>query len=228
MEKSELIKKKDIEDNSVLKEKLYKRLIMLVLTLLITLLLAIGAYFFMQTPSTEVIEKLEKESITTLPEESFTFKTIKGQTFKLNATKKSFTIPKMHNRIVFLKVFGWNCKYCQEEIPELINLKKQFDGAFDIIAIESQHHTTKENQKFLEEKGINYHIVTGDRHKKFLKYLKEHHGWSGVIPLSIVIGEDGKVLAFEVGFKSYTLAELLKVSLQQYKMIKQIKNKSAH
>jgi thiol-disulfide isomerase/thioredoxin len=130
----------------------------------------------------------------------------------------------MQNRIVFLKVFGWNCKYCQKEIPELIKLKKQFDGAFDIIAIESQQHSTQENLKFSNEKDINYHIVTGSKYKRFLQYLKEHHGWSGVIPLSIVISEGGTILAFEIGAKSYTLAELLKVSLQQYKEIKKFQS----
>ncbi|NEW61606.1 TlpA family protein disulfide reductase [Sulfurovum sp. bin170] len=224
MEKSKLINKSDKNDESVKKNKLDRRLVILFLTSLIALLLAIGIYFFMPITNKNIKEE-HSETISTLPNESFVFKTVKGQTFKINATPKSFEIPKMKNRIVFLKVFGWDCKYCQQEIPELINLKKQFDGAFDIIAIESQPHTTEENQKFIEEKGINYHIVTGDKHKKFLSYLKEHHGWSGVIPLSIVIGEDGKILAFEVGFKSYTLAELLKVSLQQYKMIQKLQNK---
>jgi len=224
MEKSKLIKKSDKSDESIKKNKLDKRVVILFLTSLIALVLAIGVYFFMPTTNKNIKEEHSKTTSTS-PNESFIFKTVKGQTFKINATPKSFEIPKMKNRIVFLKVFGWDCKYCQKEIPELIKLKKQFDGAFDIIAIESQHHTTKENLKLVEEKGINYHIITGDKYKKFLSYLKEHHGWSGVIPLSIVIGEDGKILAFEVGAKSYTLAELLKISLQQYKMIQKLQNK---
>ena len=215
MKKSTLIKEN---------KKLDKRLVLVFITMLVTFLLVMGAYLIIPTTNTN-ITKEDSKTISTSPNESFIFKTVKGQTFKINATSKSFEIPKMKNRIVFLKIFGWDCKYCQKEIPELINLKKQFDGAFDVIAIESQHHTTEENQRFLEEKGINYHIVTGDKYKKFLNYLKEHHGWSGVIPLSIVIGEDGTILAFEVGFKSYTLAELLKVSLQQYKMIQKLQNK---
>jgi peroxiredoxin len=215
MKKSELIK----NDTSVEKNRSNK---IVPIISIIAILIIIGSYFLIPNSNKK------EENISTTSSESFIFKTVKGQTFKINASPSNFDIPKMKNRIVFLKVFGWDCKYCQKEIPELINLKKQFDGAFDIIAIESQHHTTEENRKFVEEKNINYHIVTGDKHQKFLDYLKEHHGWSGVIPLSIVIGEDGKVLAFEVGFKSYTLAELLKVSLQQYKLIKKIKDKSSH
>jgi peroxiredoxin len=220
MKKQELIKDSNKDKNVIKKEKQDKRLRVVFIIMLVTLLLVIGAYLFVST-SNEENNKTDLIS----PKESFVFKTIKGQTFRINASLNKFEIPKMRNRIVFLKVFGWDCKYCQKEIPELINLKKQFDGAFDVIAIESQHHTTEENIKFSNEKGINYHIVSGDKYKNFFQYLKEHHGWSGVIPLSIVIGEDGNILAFEIGAKSYTLAELLKVSLQQYKIIQKLKNK---
>ncbi len=225
MEKSELIKKTDNQEDSTEKKKPDKRLMVIFSLILVTLLFLIGAYLFISKSTDSSTSKENSKIHSTSKEESFIFKTIKGQIFKIEASPKSFKIPKLENRIVFLKVFGWNCKYCQKEIPELIKLKNQFDGAFDVIAIESQHHTTKENQKFAREKGINYHIVTGDKYKKFFDYLKEHHGWNGVIPLSIVIGEDGKILAFEIGAKSYTLAELLKVSLQQYKMIQKLQNK---
>jgi len=224
MEKRELIKKSDKVEKPIKKNGIDKKLIIIFSTFIIAVIVAIGAYFFMPTDNKQIKENSEK-AISTSPNESFVFKTIKGQTFKIDASLQNFKIPKLQNRIVFLKVFGWDCKYCQKEIPELIKLKNQFDGAFDVIAIESQHHTTEENRKNAQEKGINYHIVTGDKYKKFLNYLKEHHKWSGVIPLSIVIGEDGKILAFEIGAKSYTLAELLKVSLQQYKMIQKLQNK---
>jgi peroxiredoxin len=191
----------------------------LIVLLIVLSIVAVGGYFFINK------ENKDNKRLPLSNQETFVFKTIKGQTFKIIASNDSFKIPKLQNRIVFLKVFGWDCKYCQKEIPELIKLKNQFDGAFDIIAIESQHHTLEENLKFAEEKGINYHIVMGDKYEKFLEYLKKYHGWSGTIPLSIVIGEDGKILAFEIGVKSYTLAELLKVSLQQYKMIKKLNNK---
>jgi len=206
MEKSELIKK----------QKNKKKIAIFFIALLIIVL---SLFLFK-----------EKNKITTLvsstpSQKVFTLKTVQGETFEIIASPKKFKIPKLKSKIVFLKVFGWDCKYCQKEIPELIKLKKQFDGAFDIIAIESQHHTKEENLKFIKEKGINYHIVMGDDYKDFLDYLKTYHGWNGIIPLSIVIGEDGRILAFEIGAKSYTLAELLKVSLQQYKMIKQLQNK---
>ena len=86
------------------------------------------------------------------------------------------------------------------------------DGSFDVIALEYQGYTKEQSKAFVEQHGINYHIVMGENHNNFYNYLKEHYGWSGIIPLSIVLGEDGKVLAFEIGYKSYTLAELLQTS----------------
>ena len=146
--------------------------------------------------------------------QSFKFRTIKGQQFKVEATKNHFKVERMENKIMFLKIFGWNCQYCEKEIPELINLKKQLDGSFDVIALEYQGHTKEQCRAFVEQYGINYHIVMGENHKNFYNYLKEHYGWSGIIPLSIILGEDGKVLAFEIGYKSYTLAELLQTSIK--------------
>ena len=156
---------------------------------------------------------------TSSKEQSFSLKTIEGETFKIEASSNHFKIPKMKNKVVFIKVFGWDCEYCQQEIPELITLKNQFNELFDVIAIESQNHTTKENQQYAKDKQINYHIVTGEKYQNFFHYLQTHYKWNNTIPLTIVIGEDGMVLAFEIGAKSYHLAELLKVSLQQQKII---------
>jgi hypothetical protein len=39
----------------------------------------------------------------------------------------------------------------------------------------------------------------------------------------MIIGEGGEILAFEEGSKSYTLAGLLKMALEQRELIKQMK-----
>ena len=65
----------------------------------------------------------------------------------------------MENKVVFLKVFGWDCTFCMKEVPELIKLKNSLPEAFDVIAIEAQEHSADEAKKFIEEYGINYPIV---------------------------------------------------------------------
>lgn len=146
--------------------------------------------------------------------ESITLKTVKGREFHLSVRPNQIKIAELEGKIIFLKVFGWNCEYCEKEIPELIKLKNKFKGAFETIALEYQHHSNRQSLKLIKEKGINYQLVNGNEHKEFLSYLEKEYKWKGVIPLTIVLNTDGKILAFEVGYKSYSLTSLLQKSLQ--------------
>ncbi|MBU1668614.1 TlpA family protein disulfide reductase [bacterium] len=155
----------------------------------------------------------EKKVFHSSSENQFRFKTIEGKNFNIEAFAKQFRVEGMEEKIVFLKVFGWDCKFCKKEIPELIQLKKDLPNTIEIIAVEAQQHSIEESKKYAKAYGINYHIVSGDDQEEFYTYLESTYGWSGVIPLTIVLGQGGKVLAFELGAKSYTLAELMKASL---------------
>ena len=146
--------------------------------------------------------------------QNFIFNSIRSKKFTVVASKNRFQVKELKGRIIFLKVFGWDCEYCQKELPELILLKNKFKTTFDIIAIESQHHSNQEHLNFVEKNHINYNIVDGDKQKRFLDYLKQEYKWNGVIPMTIVIGTDGKILTFEVGYKSYSLTTLLQTTLQ--------------
>jgi len=146
--------------------------------------------------------------------QNFIFNSVKNKTFTIETSKNHFQIKELKGKIIFLKVFGWDCQYCKKEMPELIQLKNKFRTAFDIIAIEAQKHSTQENLNFIEKNHINYNIVEGEKQKKFLYYLTKEYKWDEVIPMTIVIGTDGQILAFEVGYKSYSLTTLLQTTLQ--------------
>ncbi len=148
---------------------------------------------------------------------TFEFKSINGKVFKFTISDKTIRIKGLENKLVFLKIFGWDCKYCQKEIPQLINLKNDLGDTFDVIAIEAEQHSDEESLKYIKEYGINYNVVNGTGQKRFYEYLKTYYGWNGVIPLTIVLGKGGRILAYEVGVKSYTLAELMKASLAREK-----------
>jgi len=167
-------------------------------------------YFMNQTKGTLVPTAINaKEQLRS----DFLFETIEGKKIEVAVKDGEFHIKGMENRIVFLKVFGWDCQFCQKEIPELIKLKKELGDSFEVIAIEAQQHSKETSLKKIEEYGINYHIVSGDDQKAFYAYLQERYGWTGIIPLTIVVAKGGKVLAFEIGAKSYSLSELMKASL---------------
>jgi len=149
----------------------------------------------------------------TVSTSDFIFQTVNDKKIEIDVEDKMFHIKGMENKTVFLKVFGWDCKYCKKEIPELIKLKKQLGDAFEVLAIEAQQYTKEESLAYIKKYGINYDIILGETHGDFYAYLQEKYGWTGIIPLTIVISKDGTVLAFELGAKSYSLSELIKSAL---------------
>jgi thiol-disulfide isomerase/thioredoxin len=147
--------------------------------------------------------------------QNFALKSIDGTVFNLKTEKKKILIEGMENKVVFLKVFGWDCNFCMKEVPELIELQGSLSDKFSVIAIEAQNHSENISLKNIKKYGINYPIILGKNQDKFYRYLQEQYGWTGIIPLTIVISTKGDVLAFELGQKSYSLSELFKASLEK-------------
>jgi len=183
-----------------------KNLIVVFLLLIIGIIL----YFLSQNRS-QVLEAVHQVKI--VSNSDFIFNTVQGKPIEIMVADKEFKIKGMEDKIVFLKVFGWDCKFCKKEIPELVKLKKELGESFDVIAIEAQQHSKEVSLQKIEEYGINYHIVSGDEQREFYSYLQEKYGWTGIIPLTIVVAKGGQVLAFELGAKSYSLSELMQASL---------------
>jgi len=145
----------------------------------------------------------------------FIFKSVDKKVLHVKVSKNHIQIKEFQGNVVFFKVFGLNCPYCKKEIPELIKVNDRFKTVLKTLAIESQHHTPQENIDFIKKNNINYTIVSGDAQEEFLDYLQKVYSWDGTIPLTIVIDPDGKILAFEVGSKSYSLTSLLETTLRQ-------------
>ncbi|MCH9739292.1 MAG: TlpA family protein disulfide reductase [Epsilonproteobacteria bacterium] len=199
-----------------------------IIFLIIIALLLFGYYLLTENKSETITHNKETKSHTQLNinkqelfptlNSEFNFETVHGTNINIQASDKQFKIKGMEEKLVFLKIFGWDCKYCKKEIPELIKLKRDLGDTFEVVAIEAQHASKEESLKQMEELGINYHIIAGDQYPRFQNYLKAHYGWSGnIIPLTIVLNKQGNILAFEAGAKSYSLAELIKASLTRDK-----------
>jgi thiol-disulfide isomerase/thioredoxin len=196
----------------------------LIIIFLVTLLLLLLGYYIYSSKQGKIeqrkeiqieVEEVEKSLFPPINTE-FNFKTIDSNlNFRLKTSEKKIQIDGLEDKIVFLKIFGWDCKYCKKEIPELINLKKDLGNTFDVIAIEAQQHSKEDSIKYIKKYNINYNIIDGTKHIDFYKYLKVYYGWSGIIPVTIVLGKGGNILAYEVGAKSYTLAELMKTSIKR-------------
>lgn len=184
-----------------------------ILIIIFLLLIIIGLGFLIKNQDTGSIATKTIKGMTTLSNSDFLFQTIENKKIEVNVEDKKILIKGMEDKVVFLKVFGWDCNFCKKEIPELVKLKKELNDSFEVVAIEAQQHSIAESKKQVEAFGINYHIVSGDDQKEFYTYLQDKYGWSGVIPLTIVLAKGGKVLAFELGAKSYSLSELMQASM---------------
>jgi thiol-disulfide isomerase/thioredoxin len=191
-----------------------KKVALIILVIVVTFITILvikkqnGDAILQGTKVMEFVDDIQVESTS-----DFLFETVNDQKIEMNVEDRFFKIKGMENKTVFLKVFGWDCKFCKKEIPELIKLKKELGESFEVIAIEAQQFSREESLSFMKEYGINYHIIPGESQAAFYQYLQEKYGWTGVIPLTIVLGKDGQVLAFEIGAKSFSLAELMKASL---------------
>lgn len=178
----------------------------ILLSIIGALILGIGLLFYTKILEIKMVDKSDKV-------QSFQFKSIDGKEFNINAQNRRFNVKELEGKTLFLQIFSWDCDFCEKEIPQLIKLKKSLGNRFDIIAIEAGNDTKEHAKEFIKKYGINYNIILGENHKDFYIYLQKHYGWDGVIPLTIVLSKEGYVLAFEKGFKSYSLSELLKASL---------------
>jgi len=184
-----------------------------IVSLLFIFVVFVGVY--MTYNSREVVGTMTKVITMRMPNVSsdYSFETVNGKKIQIDVKDGFFHVRGMEDKMLFLKVFGWECKYCQKEIPQLIKLKKQLGDTFEVIAIEAQEHSKEESLNYIKKYGINYDIVLGDEEKNFYTYLQEKYGWTGIIPLTIVVAKGGKVLAFEIGEKSFSLSELMQASL---------------
>lgn len=211
------------------KHKTQNLLNKIIILLIVTTLLLFGFYFYIDNkrsqnivpnqPTDKRYTKLTSLNNNLYPDliSTFRLKTIQDKDIIIYADNGKFKVEGLDNKLIFLKVFGWDCKFCVKEIPELVKLKSDLEDTFEVIAIEAQQHTKKESLAYIDTFNINYNIIEGNEYQNFYAYLKNYYGWSGIIPLTIVLGKNGKVLAFEMGVKSYTLAELMKASIQREK-----------
>ncbi len=174
------------------------KLLNIIIALLVIAIIGFWGYYFYMKDNQGVGTQIDIGNggvIFPSIDSNFTFETIYGESIKMSSEDKRMVIDKFKGKIVFLKIFGWDCQYCKKEIPELIHLKEELKESLEIVAIEAQQHTKEESKEYKDRYGINYIIVDGTKQQRFYEYLRVHYGWSGLIPVTIVLSGSGKVLS---------------------------------
>ena len=137
----------------------------------------------------------EEEALT------FTLTTIDNKEINITETKEGLDLKKFEGKAVLIALFGHRCPPCIKEIPEFIKLTNNHKDDLAIVAIESQDHPSDAVKSFAEEHKMNYNVVAGINHRDFISYLAKRAGYTGGIPLPLLISIDkyGEVQGVQAG-----------------------------
>lgn len=96
-------------------------------------------------------------------------------------------------KVVIVNFWATWCPPCQEEIPEFMELQKEFQGKLQIIGISMDDGPASGVRDFAEKIGMNYPIVMGS------ESLSEEYGGIPALPTSYVVDPEGRVVQKHVG-----------------------------
>lgn len=130
---------------------------------------------------------------------TITLKTIEDKTIHIVGTEKGFTIPEYKGKIMFVEFWGTHCPPCLTSIPHYIELTKKYKDQMAMLAVEVQATPKEKLQAFAKAKGMNYDIVDYKSGYAFVEYITQRAGWTGSIPLLLILDQEGVVQIVQPG-----------------------------
>ena len=91
-------------------------------------------------------------------------------------------------KVVIVNFWATWCPPCREEIPELLELKKEFKDRLEIVGISEDDDPPESVVKFAKQKGMNYPIVMATQE------LIDSYGGVAALPTSFLIDTQGRVV----------------------------------
>jgi len=109
----------------------------------------------------------------------FALKDLNGRTVRLRAYR---------GKVVLINFWATWCPPCRAEMPDLVRLQREHarDG-LQIIGITYPPETKTQVRRFARSLKVNYPIILGTRQ------IKARFSSEETLPLTVVIGRDGKV-----------------------------------
>jgi thiol-disulfide isomerase/thioredoxin len=124
---------------------------------------------------------------------SFTIKDLNGNALSLSDAR---------GKVVLLNFWATWCGPCRAEIPDLIELQKEYKDQLEIIGLATEEDDADEVKKFVATSGINYRVAMAP------DKLTEKFGGIAALPTSFVIDPQGRVVQKHVGLNDPSLYEL--------------------
>jgi len=132
-------------------------------------------------------------------DDTITLKTINDKTIHIVGTEKGFTIPEYKGKILFVEFWGTHCPPCLMSIPHYIELTKKYKDQMSMLAIEVQSTSKEKLKAFAKAKGMNYDVVDYKSGYSFVEYITQRAGWTGSIPLLLILDQEGVVQIVQPG-----------------------------
>lgn len=107
-------------------------------------------------------------------------------------------------KVVILNFWATWCGPCRYEIPELMAMQKQFQGALQVVGLSVDDEPASQVKAFIGRFGVNYPIaMAGER-------LQDEFGGILALPTSFILDRQGRVVNKHIGLvpRDYYDAEI--------------------
>ena len=121
--------------------------------------------------------------------------------------KLDFTLKDMHGidvelesfrgKVILLNFWATWCGPCKAEIPSLVELQDEYEGDLVVLGF-SVDDPVEKLLPYAAEYGINYPVLVGDGRED----VQDAYGPLWGIPVSVIIGRDGKIAKKHSGIAS--------------------------
>ncbi len=130
-------------------------------------------------------------------EQRFTLMNLKNEPVNLDSVLSK-------NKVVLINFWATWCAYCVEEMPDLVKLQDKYQSrGFTVLAV-NVGESSEQASQFAKKMGLNFPIVLDEDNSVAQKY-----GIVG-IPVSYLIGSDGKILGEYHGFTPTLVSDVEK------------------
>src|SRR5277367_70840 len=123
----------------------------------------------------------------------FQLQTLDGKTLKLGDA---------NGKVVLLNFWATWCGPCRMEIPDLIELQKQYKDSLQIVSLLVDVDDVEDAKKFVQEAGINYPVAVATNEVR-IKY-----GGVSALPTLFVLDTQGRIVQKHVGLYDPRLYEM--------------------
>jgi cytochrome c biogenesis protein CcmG/thiol:disulfide interchange protein DsbE len=107
---------------------------------------------------------------------------------------KTVRLADFKDKIVLLDFWTTWCAPCREQIPDFVELQKQYaEKGFTLLGISLDEEGAAVVKPFAQQFGINYPVVIGNTQ------VSAAYGGMQALPTAFLIGRDGRILEAFVG-----------------------------